>query len=320
MSRPLVYAHRGASGYRPEHTEAAYEVGVRRGADYIEPDLVMTSDGELVVRHEPEISETTDVAGHPEFAGRRTTKVIDGASVSGWFTEDFTLAELKTLRAVERLPGLRPKNTGFDGRFEIMTFTEVLALREALSTEHGREIGVIPEIKHSGYFHAAGLDPETALMREVEGAGLNRADAPLWVQSFERGNLQALRSEHGYLAKLLLLVEDSSQIGDLTAIAGFADGIGPDKSLVIPRRADDTLGEPTSLVDDAHAAGLNVTLWTFRSENAFLPAEYRLGTDPAAHGKAREELLAYLHTGADAVFCDQPDVGVAARLALQIDG
>ncbi len=328
---PLVLAHRGASGYRPEHTIAAYELAVAMGADYIEPDLVMTRDGVLVDRHEPEISGTTDVAAHPEFASRKTTKVLDGVSTTGWFTEDFTLAELRTLRAVERLPAVRQENTLYDGRYEVPTFEEVLRVRERLSREYGREIGIIPEIKHSTYFHAAGLNPERALVDAVSRHHLNRSSAPLWVQSFELGNLVALREQHGYRAKSvflasasgapydLVVADDPRTYRDLLAPAGltslsrWVDGIGPDKALVIPRRADGTLGSPTGLVADAHAAGLKVTPYTFRAENTFLPVDYRVGTNPADFGRAIDEVVAYLRTGVDGVFCDQPDICVTAR-------
>jgi glycerophosphoryl diester phosphodiesterase len=330
-AEPLVLAHRGASGYRPEHTLAAYELAVAMGADYIEPDLVMTRDGVLVDRHEPEISGTTDVASHPEFASRRTTKLLDGVSTTGWFTEDFTLAELKTLRAVERLPAIRQENTVYDGRFEVPTFEEVLRVRERLSREYGREVGIIPEIKHSTYFHAAGLNPERALVDAVERHHLNRPSARLWVQSFELGNLVALREEHGYRASSVFLTSASGAPYDLvatndprtyrdlmtpaglTSLSRWVDGIGPDKGLVIPRRSDGTLGRPTTLVADAHRAGLKVTPYTFRAENAFLPVDYRVGTDPADFGRAIDEVVTYLRTGVDGIFCDQPDLCVTAR-------
>ena len=328
---PLVLAHRGASGYRPEHTIAAYELAVAMGADYIEPDLVMTRDGVLVDRHEPEISGTTDVAAHPEFAARRTTKVLDGVSTTGWFTEDFTVAELKTLRAVERLPAVRQENTLYDGRYQVPTFEEVLRVRERLSKEYGREIGIIPELKHSTYFHAAGLNPERALMDAVSRHHLNRPNAPLWVQSFELTNLVALREEYRYRANSVFLTSAAGAPYDLVAahdprtyrdlmtpsglasVSRWVDGIGPDKSLVIPRRADGTLGSPTRLVADAHAAGLKVTPYTFRAENTFLPVDYRVGTNPADFGRAIDEVVAFLRTGVDGVFCDQPDICVTAR-------
>ena len=328
---PLVLAHRGASGYRPEHTIAAYELAVALGADYIEPDLVMTRDGVLVDRHEPEISGTTDVASHPEFASRKTTKLLDGVSTTGWFTEDFTLAELKTLRAVERLPAIRQENTLYNGRYDVPTFEEVLRVRERLSREYGREIGIIPEIKHSTYFRAAGLNPERALMGAVSRHHLNRSSAPLWVQSFELGNLVALREQYRYRANSVLLTSATGAPYDLvaahdprtyadlmtpaglTSLSRWVDGIGPDKGLVIPRRADGTLGSPTTLVSDAHRAGLKVTPYTFRAENTFLPVDYRVGTNPADFGRIIDEVVAFLRTGVDGVFCDQPDICVTAR-------
>lgn len=328
MGDPLVIAHRGASGYRPEHTLAAYELAVEMGADYIEPDLVMTRDGVLVDRHEPEISGTTDVADHPEFADRRTTKRLDGESVTGWFVDDFTLAELKTLRAKERLEQLRPESAGYDGQFEVPTFEEVLELRKELSRTSGRTIGVIPEIKHSTYLHGEGFDPEAEITRLVQRHGLNRKSAPVWVQSFELTALKELRG-HGYRGRSTFLTTAGGGPYDLRAegttyaelttaesmqgLAEWIDGFGPSKQQIIPWRADGALGEPTGFVADAHAAGLEVTPWTFRAENTFLPIDYRIADDPAAHGRIVDELVAHFEAGIDGAFCDQPDVCVAAR-------
>lgn len=332
-AEPVIYAHRGASGYRPEHTLAAYRLAVQEGADYIEPDLVMTKDGVLVDRHEPEIGGTTDVASHPEFAERRSTKQLDGKAVAGWWVEDFTLAELKTLRARERLPELRPKSAGYDGQFEVPTLEEVLAVREELSTKTGRTVGVIPEIKHSTFLHRAGFDPEAALMKQLTAHGLNHPDAALWVQSFELSSLLRLNNELGYKANLVFLVSAGGSPFDLTAkgdprtytdlvqpaslkaLAKDIDGLGVDKSRVIPVKANGTLGTPTTLVADAHTAGLEVIVWTFRAENSFLPADYRIGTGPAAEGRIGDEVTRFLQTGIDGVFCDQPDICVAARSA-----
>lgn len=331
---PLVLAHRGASGYRPEHTVAAYELAAAMHADYIEPDLVMTKDGVLVDRHEPEISGTTDVADHPEFAARKTTKLLDGVSTTGWFTEDFTLAELRTLRAKERLPQIRQENTLYDGRYAVPTFEEVLELRDRLSKEYGRQVGIIPEIKHSTYFHTKGLNPEAALMKLLDKHHLNRPNAPVWVQSFELGNLVALRRTYGYKANEVFLASgtgapyDLASSGDprtyadllapasLRSLSGTIDGIGPDKNLVVPRRSDGTLGSPTGLVAAAHAAGLKVTPYTFRAENTFLPTDYRVGPNPADYGRAVDEVVAFLRAGVDGVFCDQPDICVTARKEL----
>ncbi len=329
---PLVIAHRGASGYRPEHTLAAYELAVAMGADVIEPDLVSTKDGVLVDRHEPEISGTTDVARRSEFAARKTTKQVDGQQVTGWFTEDFTLAELKTLRAVERLPQLRQHNTRYDGRWQVPTFDEVLQLRAELSTRYRRPIGIIPEIKHSTYFRAKGINQERATVALVTRHRLNRPDAPLWIQSFELGNLRELRAELGYRANLVFLTTakdapydlaaagEPTTYADLTTPAGLRklagwgiNTLGPEKAQVIPRDADGRLGAPTTLVRDAHAAGLKVTPWTFRNENSFLPADYRVGSDPSHHGRAIAEIVTFLRTGIDGFFTDQPDTGVEAR-------
>lgn len=299
------------------------------GADYIEPDLVMTKDGVLVVRHEPEISATTDVADRPEFADRRTTAQINGKSVTGWFADDFTLEELKTLRVKERLGDLRPQSADYDGRFEVPTFEEVLVHREELSRQSGRRIGIIPEIKHSTYLHANGFDPEAELTRLVKRYHLNSADAPVWVQSFELTALKDLRAQ-GYRGKSTLLTsvrggpydlaQEGTTYADLTTVESmrelsqWIDGISPAKKQVIPWTADGMLGEPTTLVDDAHAAGLEVTTWAHRAENSFLPVDYRVGTDPAAHGRMVDEVVAYLKAGVDGVFCDQPDLCVEARV------
>lgn len=333
FTTPLVHAHRGASGYRPEHTLAAYRLAVQQGADYIEPDLVMTKDGVLVDRHEPEIGGTTDVAAHPEFADRKVTKQLDGRAVTGWWVEDFTLAELKTLRAEERLAAQRPESASYDGQFEVPTLDEVLALREELSAQTGRTIGVIPEIKHSTFLHDAGFDPEVALMTVLGAHGLNRPNAALWVQSFELTPLVRLDDELGYKANLVFLVSASGSPYDLKVqgdprtysdlikpaslkvLEKDIDGLGVDKSRVIPRNADGTLGSPTTLVADAHKVGLDVTPWTFRAENPFLPVDYRIGTDPAAHGRMADEVTRFFEAGVDGVFCDQPDICVAAREA-----
>jgi glycerophosphoryl diester phosphodiesterase len=327
--RVLVIGHRGASGYRPEHTLASYELAARMGADFIEPDLVVTADGVLVTRHEPEIGGTTDVAAHPEFATRRTTKTVDGTALTGWFTEDFTLAELKTLRAVERIPDLRQENTIYDGRFEVPTFDEVLALRERLSAELGREIGIYPETKHPTYFAALGLPLEPLLVAALDGAGLNRPDAPVFVQSFETTNLRELSGELDVpLVQLLsatgapadlVAAGDPRTYADLVTDQGLADvatyaaGIGPDKNQVIARNPDGTLGAPTGLVDRAHAADLLVHPYTFRNENQFLPADLRSGPDPAAYGDAFGEYAAFFAAGVDGVFADNPDTALTAR-------
>ncbi|MCW2637962.1 MAG: glpQ [Dactylosporangium sp.] len=324
--RPLVIGHRGASGYRPEHTLGSYELAARMGADFIEPDLVITRDGVLVVRHEPEIGGTTDVAARPEFASRKTTKLLDGVPTTGWFVEDFTLAELKTLRAVERLPQVRQHNTLYNGLFEVPTFKEVLDLRVKLSKELEREIGVYPETKHPTYFRAQGRPLEDALVRTLREYGLDRRDAPAFVQSFEATNLLMLHEKYRLLTPKVFLTSasgtpfnDPRSYADYLTPAALHDlsqyvaGIGPDKNQVIPRNADGSLGTPSSLVADAHAAGLVVHPYTLRAENTFLPANLRVGTDATAYGKAIDEQLAFLRAGVDGVFTDQADIGVLSR-------
>ncbi|GIF99827.1 glycerophosphodiester phosphodiesterase [Catellatospora citrea] len=323
--RPLVVGHRGASGYRPEHTLASYELAARMGADFIEPDLVSTRDGVLVARHENEISGTTDVAARTEFASRRVAKTIDGVTVTGWFTEDFTLAELKTLRAVERLPAVRQRSTVYNGLFEVPTFTEVLQLRERLSKELRREIGVYPETKHPTYFQNIGLPLERPLVAALRREGLDRRDAPVFVQSFEAANLRELRSAHRVKAPLVFLAGAGNPFNDprsyaeylspagLSGLADVVNGIGPDKGLVIPRAADGSLAAPTSLIADAHREGLKVHPYTFRAENQFLPVNLRNGAVPTEYGRILDELAAYLAAGVDGFFTDNPDLGVLAR-------
>ncbi|GAA3960206.1 glycerophosphodiester phosphodiesterase [Actinomadura viridis] len=330
---PTVFGHRGAAGYRPEHTSGSYELAVQMGADYIEPDLVPTKDGELVARHENEIGGTTDVARRAEFADRRTTKTIDGRKVTGWFTEDFTLAELKTLRAVERLPEARQHNTLYDGRYPLMTLQEIIDLAERLGREHKRTVGVFPETKHPTYFRSIGLPLEEPLIRTVKRNGLDRPDGRLVVQSFEPTSLRRLTRELRVTALQAISTSgapyDTVAAGhgptfaDMTTPAGlreirtYADWIGPDKRLVIPLREDGSLGAPTTLARDAHAAGLRISAYTFRNENQFLPAGLRTGTDPNAYGRAFEEYAAYFRAGLDAVVSDNPDTAVIAREALR---
>ena len=336
VGEPLVIAHRGASGYRPEHTLAAYRLAIRQGADFVEPDLVSTADGVLVARHENEIGGTTDVASRPEFADRRTTKVIDGRPMTGWFTEDFTLAELKTLRAVERIPELRAGSTKYDGRYEVPTLQEVLELVLFESRRAKRTIGIYPETKHPTYFDSIGLSLEEPLLETLRATGLDRPDAPVFIQSFETTNLVELsRRTSVPLVQLLggasavpfdlVGSENPPTYGDLATpaglarIAAYADGVGPEKSYVIPRSADGTLGEPTAFVGAAHDAGLLVHAYTFRAENAFLPVDYRSGSDPAAFGDYAGEITAYLDAGLDGFFADHPDLAVEARDAFVAD-
>ena len=326
VAGPLVVGHRGASGYRPEHTLASYELAARMGADFIEPDVVPTKDHVLVVRHENEISGTTDVADHTEFAARKTTKSVDGVGVTGWFTEDFTLDELRTLRAKERLPAVRQENTLYDGRWTVPTLQEVFELRERLSKELGRAVGIIPETKHSTYFKSIGLPLEAKLVEMVRAFNLDKARAPIVIQSFELNNLVELREQYAFQAPLVFLTAASGKgFGDtqtyaelltpagLTTISTWVNSIGPDKNQVIPRTADGSLGTPTSLVSDGHAAGLTVIPYTFRAENAFLPTNLRVGTNPNDFGRAITEDVTFMRTGIDGLFCDQPDACVEAR-------
>jgi glycerophosphoryl diester phosphodiesterase len=329
-ARPLVIGHRGAAGYRPEHTLASYELAARMGADFIEPDLVSTKDGVLVARHENEISATTDVADRPEFADRRTTKTVDGVALTGWFTEDFTLAELKSLRAKERIPEVRQRNTIYDGRFEVPTFDEVLDLRRRLSRELGREIGVYPETKHPTYFRSIGLALERPLVRALRGERLDRRRSPAFVQSFETRNLRMLdRRIDTPLVQLygsptsqpfdLRSRGRSRTYGDLATPRGlrrvsrYADGVGPPKGYIVPRNPDGSSGSPTSFVDDAHRAGLVVHPYTFRNENQFLPLELRSSADPNAYGDAISEYEQFFALGVDGLFSDNPDTAVEAR-------
>jgi glycerophosphoryl diester phosphodiesterase len=301
---PIVIAHRGASAYRPEHTLAAYELAIEMGADYIEQDLVPTADGVLVSRHENEISGSTDVASRPEFAARRAAKTIDGKQLTGWFTEDFTLAELKTLRAVERIPGMRPANAEYDGRFEIPALQEIidLAKREG--------VGIYPETKHPTYFASIGLPLEALLVAALRENGLTRSDAPVFLQSFEASSLKQLRTQ---VEVPLVQLVGSRAVPALDRVAGYADAIGPAKALVVTAE-----GEPTTFVDDAHRAGLAVHPWTFRPENGHILQAFRRGDpdEPAfarSHGDQPAELALFYRLGVDGVFADNPDTAVAVR-------
>ncbi|MFT4299400.1 MAG: glycerophosphodiester phosphodiesterase family protein [Aeromicrobium sp.] len=326
VDRPIIIAHRGVPTYRLEHTRASYELAIAWGADYIEPDVVCTADGHLVVRHENEIGGTTDVADRPEFADRKTTKFIDGTPRTGWFTEDFTLAELKTLYVAERLPKLRPQNLALAQTARIETFEEVLDLAEAA----GRRVGVYVETKHPSYFRSIGLDIDGRLIEALERRGLNQpvADIPVTIQSFETGNLRALR-DHTPLTLIQLIdrqgapwdfveARDPRTYADLTTpealadIATYADGIGPNKSLVIRRDGDYRLAGDTGLVAAAHAAGLLVHIWTMRDENNFLPTDLRRGEDVSAHGSVVEEFREFLAAGVDGFFADDTATAVAA--------
>ncbi|MBD2343298.1 glycerophosphodiester phosphodiesterase family protein [Anabaena subtropica] len=333
---PIVIGHRGASGYRPEHTLAAYELAIQMGADYIEPDLVATKDGVLVARHENALAifnsngtlnltdTSTDVYERPEFADRLTTKVIDGRSITGWFTEDFTLAELKTLRAIERIPAIRPQNTQYNGLFEIPTLQEIIDLAKEQSSLLGRTIGIYPETKHPTYFDSIGLSMEEILVDVLNANGYVDQDAPVFIQSFEVSNLKDLRQLTN--VPLVQLLSAGGQPYDFTVsgvpttyrdlatplglaeIATYANGIGANKNLIIPRDSQGNLLSPTTLVKDAHEAGLIVHAWTFRDENVFLPANLQ--------GNPQEEYRLFYQTGIDGLFTDNPDTAVAVRSTL----
>jgi glycerophosphoryl diester phosphodiesterase len=305
----LVIAHRGASGYLPEHTLPAYRLGALLGADYLEPDLVMTKDGVLVARHDPGLAATTDVATRPEFAARRRVRRVAGEATDDWWSDDFTLAELRTLRARERIPELRPGNARFDGAFAVPTFAEILDLRAAISRELGRTVGVYPELKSPALFRARGLDPEAALAAELTARGLAGRDAPVIVQSFDPDSLRRLRDRVAVRRVQLLPLEgdpDAPPLPALRDVAAWADGIGVARSLLI---GPDGRSQP--LARAAGAAGLFVHAWTFRRETARgdpPPAGAPLPT----RAEAIADIRRYLDLGIDGIFTDQPDLGAAA--------
>jgi len=339
VARPIVIGHRGASGYRPEHTLASYELAIQLGADFVEPDLVSTKDHILVARHENEISGTTDVAAHPEFADRFATKIIDGVSIKGWFTEDFTLAELKTLRAKERIPQLRPANTAYNGLYQVPTLQEVIDLvkrknLELSKTRTKRRIGIYPETKHPTYFDSIGLSLEEPLVQTLEQNGYRNKNALVFIQSFEVSNLKDL--SRMTRLPLVQLFGDSGQPYDfvvkgdprtyldltkptaLAEIATYADGIGPSKTLIVPRDAQNRMLAPTSLINDAHAQGLLVHPYTFRAENYFLSEEFRRGNpaDPTyllQYGDMAGEAALFYSLGVDGLFSDQADIALMGR-------
>lgn len=304
-----IISHRGASGHRPEHTLASYEMGARHGGDFIEMDLVATRDGALICRHEQEIGETTDVADHPEFEDRRTTRTIDGRTVEGFFAQDFTLAETRTLRAVERMPQVRPDNAVMDGSYGIPTLEEVIELAFSLTEELGRPIGIYPETKHPAHHIAQGLDLEPPLTEALRGAGLAGAEPriPVFLQSFESESLRKLAETELPLVYLMGTEEHwlhYTTPDGLAEVAAFAHAIGPHKSLVISTDTEGNLGEPKDLVGNAHEAGLLVHPFTFRSENRFLPTNLRSDGDPTDYGGFAAEYEAFFETGVDGVFTD----------------
>ena len=330
-TKPLVFAHRGASALRPEHTLGAYAKAIADGADYIEPDLVITRDGALVARHENNIADTTDVATRPHFAARRTTKTVDGEAITGWFVEDFTLDEIKTLRAIERLGKVRPESRSYDGQFQILTLDEIIDFAAAEAAARGRVIGIVPELKHSTYFHSIGRGFEDAFVERI-GAHAYSRSAPVEVQSFETANLRVLRNKLGKPANVRLMQligEPATRPADVAAsggtltygrmttpaglvdIAGYADVVAPQIRAVIPVGADNRLAKPTALVADAHAAGLLLRIWTFRPENRFLPADLQgPGGPDARHPQGSiEEMRRCIACGIDGFFTDDPALG-----------
>ena len=330
-AKPIVLGHRGACAWRPEHTLASYARAIGDGADFVEPDLVATKDGVLIARHENNIAETSDVAAHPEFAARRATKLIDGEHVTGWFTEDFTLAEIKTLRAKERLGALRPESQSYDGAFQIVSFEEILDFVAAESAARGRIIGIIPEIKHSTYFASQGL-PLEGRFAACLGASAYGRRAPIIVQSFEVANLKALRRDlagHGNVQLMQLMDEPGGQPADFAAagdkrgwadlmtpkglgeVATYADWIAPYKLQLIGVDASGKMAAPTGVIAAAHRVGLLVGTYTFRPENHFLPTDLRDGAGDGARNPAGSiaEIRRYLAAGLDAFFTDDPALG-----------
>ncbi|KWB43814.1 glycerophosphodiester phosphodiesterase [Burkholderia ubonensis] len=331
-----VIGHRGASALRPEHTLASYRKAIEDGADVIEPDLVSTHDGVLVARHENEISGTTNVSALPQFASRKTTKTIDGVPLTGWFTEDFTLAELKTLRARERIAQFRPANTAYNDQYEIPTFDEIVALAMQMSAQVGRTIHLYPETKHPTYFQSIGLPLEDRLVDALQKDPYTARTATIYIQSFEVANLKAIRNRIGSSQpnwKLVQLMDDAAQrpydfvkandkrtYGDLSTrdgmreVATYANGVGPYKASIIAVGADGTLQQPTPYVRYAHEAGLVVHPYTFRPENNFLPASLKDGGAASARNTAGSvrEIQAYLRAGIDGFFTDDPAVGRTA--------
>jgi glycerophosphoryl diester phosphodiesterase len=300
LSRVVVIAHRGASGERPEHTIESYRLAIEEGADYIEPDLVMTRDGVLIARHENEISGTTDVAQHPEFASRRRTQIIDGETMSGWFTEDFSLSEIKRLRARERLGGLRPQNLQYDGQFSVPTFDEIMQLVMHANRGAGanRRIGVYPETKHPAHFARLGLPLELALLDTLQRYDYATSGSPVFIQSFDPRNLGQLRG----MTKLPLVQLLEHELGDLGEIAKYADAIGIAKALAAPEG-----------IRAAHALNLRVHVWTFRAENEFLPNDLKMGPAHGDHGNLEAEIQRFLDRGIDGFFVDFPSIGVRVR-------
>jgi glycerophosphoryl diester phosphodiesterase len=321
-SGPVVIGHRGAPSYRPEHTIASYELAIELGADLIEPDIVLSRDGVLIARHENELSLSTDVADRPEFTARRRTQEVDGVEVTGWFTEDFTLAELRTLGAVERMPALRPTNTAYDGRFGVLTLAEVVELARRRSTRT-REIRVQAELKYPSWWDSRGLPMVQLVTAELRRLGAAGPDGPVVVQSFDPAALRALRAALGSRGpELVQLVSDKPRHDPLVTPAGlreistYAESIGPGKRRILVRGPDEALTGVSDLIGQAHRAGLRVYSWTLRPENAYLPLHLRRGDDPAGQGDIQTEARLLFALGVDGVITDSPETAVRARAEL----
>lgn len=330
MTRPLVIGHRGAPGYRPEHTRSSYVLALEAGVDAVEPDIVFSRDGIAIVRHENEIGSTTDVADHERFRGRRTTKTIDGVAVTGWFAEDFTWDELAQLRCRERLPHLRADSASHDGAEPMLRLRDVLDLVAAWTGESGRAVGVVLEIKHATFLESAGFDVAALVAAELRAAGWDAGQHPLWLESFELDVLDRLGGS-GVAGTRVFLLEATGAPFDRVAVEGAqarsyedwalpagldeltarVDGISVDKRMILaPARSRRARGG--SVVADAHARGLSVFTWTARPENAFLVRRHRRAGGPAAWGDHVAEWAELAASGIDGVFVDHPDLGVAA--------
>ena len=318
----VLIGHRGASGYRPEHTLASYELAIRQCADYIEPDVVPTKDGKLVARHENDITATTNVSAHTEFADRKTTKTVDGTEITGWFTEDFTLAELRTLGAVERMPSVRPLNTAYDHRCGVLTLAEIVDLVERRSTR-GRRVRVQAELKSPGWSTSIGLPMVDLLSAELRRLDATGSDGSVVVMAFEPDALRSLRSEFGHDGTRLVQLIEEEGVQDalitpsgLREISTYADGIAPHKGRILLHGADGTLVGVSDLITQAHRAGLTVEPWTLRPENVFLPSHLRVGSDPSGIGDAQTEARLLLALGVDGVITDAPETAHRARAEL----
>ena len=323
LPRPVVIGRRGAPAYRPEHTAASYELAIDLGAELIEPDVVISRDGVLVVRHESELSWSTDVSSRPEFAYRRTTKILEDKPCTGWFAEDFTLAELRTLRAVERMPDLRPLNTAYDGRFGILTLAEVIDLARTRSTDE-RQIRVLAELKHPGWSAEHGLPMAELVTEELRRLGATGAQGPVLLQSFDPVVLRDLRARLGEQGPQMVQLVHDAPVSDqmvtpagLREISTYAQAIGPSVERVLLSRNGQPVTGRSLLVEQAHRAELAVFTWTLRAENAFLPSHLRVGDVPEALGDALGEARQLLALGVDGLITDSPDY--AARAVSELD-